>query len=163
MEHVPSGNFSTNSAWLQCAVLAHNLIRWTATIGQPHSVDRRTVARTVRHRLIAIPGRLVNRAGTLVLRGPVAVAVGTAVRTAAGPAAQSAAGADLASGPRPAHRRRTRRADNLAGHERLDRRDHTLVSSRVSITRPRDVNARRYQSLHRRRIGGSRLRTVGAR
>ena len=35
MEHVPSGNFSANSAWLQCTVLAHNLIRWTATIGQP--------------------------------------------------------------------------------------------------------------------------------
>ena len=27
MEHVPSGHFSANSAWLQCAVLAHNLIR----------------------------------------------------------------------------------------------------------------------------------------
>ena len=27
LEHVPSGNFHANSAWLQCAVLAHNLIR----------------------------------------------------------------------------------------------------------------------------------------
>ena len=34
LEHVPSGNFHANSAWLQCAVLAHNLIRWTATVGQ---------------------------------------------------------------------------------------------------------------------------------
>jgi uncharacterized protein YbjT (DUF2867 family) len=70
LEHTPSGNFSANSAWLQCAVLAHNLIRWTATLGQTAPVDRRTVARTVRQRLIATPGRLVNRAGTLVLRGP---------------------------------------------------------------------------------------------
>ncbi len=70
MEHVPSGNFSANSAWLQCAVLAHNLIRWTATIGQPGAVDRLTVARTLRTRLLAVPARLVNRAGTLVLRGP---------------------------------------------------------------------------------------------
>lgn len=70
MEHVPSGNFSANSAWLQCAVLAHNLIRWTATLGQPGPVERLTVARTVRVRLIAVPGRLVNRAGTLLLRGP---------------------------------------------------------------------------------------------
>jgi hypothetical protein len=70
MEHVPSGNFSANSAWLQCAVLANNLIRWTATIGDPGAVDRLPVARTVRTRLIALPGRLVNRAGTITLRGP---------------------------------------------------------------------------------------------
>jgi hypothetical protein len=70
LEHCPSGNFSANSAWLQCAVLAHNLIRWTATIGQPTPVDRLTVARTVRFQLLAIPARLVNRAGTLTLRAP---------------------------------------------------------------------------------------------
>jgi hypothetical protein len=70
MEHVPSGNFSANSAWLQCAVLANNLIRWVATIGEPGPVDQLTVARTVRTRLIALPGRLVNRAGTMTLRGP---------------------------------------------------------------------------------------------
>jgi hypothetical protein len=70
MDHVPSGNFSANSAWLQCAVLAHDLMRWTATVGQAAPVDRRTVAATVRTRLIAIPGRIVNRAGNLVLRGP---------------------------------------------------------------------------------------------
>ena len=33
LDHVPSGNFHANSAWLQCAVLAHNLIRWTAIAG----------------------------------------------------------------------------------------------------------------------------------
>ncbi|MDP1804867.1 MAG: transposase, partial [Acidimicrobiales bacterium] len=70
MDHCPSGDFSANSAWLQCAVLAHNLIRWTATLGQPGPVDRLTVARTVRVRLITVPGRLVNRAGIYTLRGP---------------------------------------------------------------------------------------------
>ena len=70
MDHVPSGHFSANSAWLQCAVLAHNLIRWTATLGQPGPVDSLTVARTVRVRLIIVPGRLVNRAGITTLRGP---------------------------------------------------------------------------------------------
>lgn len=69
LEHVPSGNFHANSAWLQCAVVAHNLIRWTATIGHA-AAEQRTVARTVRQRLIAIPGRLVNRSGTPILRGP---------------------------------------------------------------------------------------------
>jgi hypothetical protein len=70
LEHVPSGNFSANSGWLQCAVLAHNLTRWTVTIGQSGAVERRTVAQTVRQQLINIPGRLVNHAGTPVLRGP---------------------------------------------------------------------------------------------
>ena len=70
MEHVPSGNFSANSAWLQCAVLANNLIRWTATIGETGPVDHLTVARTIRTRLLAVPGRLVNLAGTMTLRGP---------------------------------------------------------------------------------------------
>jgi hypothetical protein len=68
LEHCPSGNFSANSAWLQCAVLAHNLIRWTATIGKP--VEALTVTRTVRTQLIALPGRIVNRSGTLTLRLP---------------------------------------------------------------------------------------------
>ena len=71
MDHVPSGHFFANGAWLCCAVLAHNLIRWTATIGQPTSPDpQRTVARTTRLRLIDIPGRLVNRSGALTLRAP---------------------------------------------------------------------------------------------
>ena len=70
LDHVPSGHFGANSAWLQCAVLAHNLIRWTATLGQRRALDRLTVARTVRVWLICVPGRLVNRAGTTTLRGP---------------------------------------------------------------------------------------------
>jgi Transposase DDE domain group 1 len=70
LEHIPSGNFSANGAWLQCAVLAHNLMRWTTTIGEPASADPQIVARTIRTRLIAVPGRLVNRSGTLTLRGP---------------------------------------------------------------------------------------------
>ena len=70
MEHVPSGNFSANGAWLCCAVLAHNLIRWTVGMGKPGPVDELTVARTVRTELIAVPARIVNLAGTLTLRGP---------------------------------------------------------------------------------------------
>ena len=37
LEHVPSGNFHANSVWLQCAVLAHNLIRWTTISATPAS------------------------------------------------------------------------------------------------------------------------------
>lgn len=70
LEHVPSGNFHANSVWLQCAVLAHNLIRWTATLGNIRSDDQLVVARTIRNRHLAIPGRLVNRAGRPTLRLP---------------------------------------------------------------------------------------------
>ena len=70
LEHIPSGHFFANGAWLCCAVLAHNLTRWAVTAGQPGPIDRLTVARTVRTRLIAVPGRLVNHAGTPTLRGP---------------------------------------------------------------------------------------------
>jgi hypothetical protein len=70
LEHLPSGSFHANSAWLQCAVLAHNLMRWTVTVGEPAPVEHRSVARTVRFELINIPGRLVNHAGTPTLRGP---------------------------------------------------------------------------------------------
>jgi len=69
LEHIPSGNFQANSAWLQCAVLAHNLIRWSVTLGEA-PVEERTVARSVRMKLISMPGRLVNRSGKLNLRGP---------------------------------------------------------------------------------------------
>jgi hypothetical protein len=70
LEHIPSGNFHANSAWLQCATLTHNLIRWTIIVGQTTPVDQRVVARTFRTQLIDVPGRLVNRSGTPTLRGP---------------------------------------------------------------------------------------------
>jgi hypothetical protein len=70
LEHVPSGQFFANGAWLCCAVLAHNLLRWVVTVGRRSPIEELIVARTVRTRLIAIPGRLVNLAGTPTLRGP---------------------------------------------------------------------------------------------
>ena len=70
LEHCPSGKFFANAAWLACAVLAHNLIRWTAQIGDVHPDDQLTVARTIRTRLIALPGRLVNHSGKPTLRFP---------------------------------------------------------------------------------------------
>jgi hypothetical protein len=70
MEHGPSGHFSANGAWLCCAVLAHNLLRWSVTLGRRSPIDELVVARAVRTRLIAIPARLVNLAGTPTLRAP---------------------------------------------------------------------------------------------
>jgi hypothetical protein len=71
LEHCPSGRFFANAAWLGCAVLAHNLTRWSARLGDMHPAERLTVARTVRTRVIAVPGRLVNRSGRLTLRMPI--------------------------------------------------------------------------------------------
>jgi hypothetical protein len=51
-------------------VLAHNLVRWTARLGHLHGEDQLTVARTIRSRVVALPGRLVNRSGHLRLRLP---------------------------------------------------------------------------------------------
>lgn len=76
LEHVPSGNFHANSAWLQTAVLAHNVIRWTAHLGKVRVDDQLTVARTMRTRLVTIPGRLVNRAGRTMLRLATPIAMG---------------------------------------------------------------------------------------
>jgi hypothetical protein len=70
LEHCPSGRFFANAAWLGCAVLAHNLIRWTARLGDVHPVEQLTVARTMRTRLLELPGRLVNRSRQWVLRLP---------------------------------------------------------------------------------------------
>jgi hypothetical protein len=70
MTHCPSGHFNANAAWLACAVLAHNLTRWTAMLGGVHPDTELTVARTVRSRLLALPGRIVNRSGRQVLRLP---------------------------------------------------------------------------------------------
>jgi hypothetical protein len=70
LEHLPSGNFSANSAWMCCAILAHNLIRWTTSTATAATEPVLTVARTVRTRLLAMPARLVNHSGTPTLRAP---------------------------------------------------------------------------------------------
>jgi hypothetical protein len=70
MEHVPSGNFSANAAWLVCATLAHNLVRWSAMLGEITPKDHLTVARTVRTRFLSIPARLVSPGGRPTLRAP---------------------------------------------------------------------------------------------
>lgn len=69
LAHLPSGSFHANGAWLQCAVLAHNLLRWTATLGAI-STDELIVAKTVRRRFLNVPARLVNRSGRPTLRLP---------------------------------------------------------------------------------------------
>src|SRR5580658_10076578 len=54
LEHCPSGHFFANAAWLACAVLAHDLIRWSTRLGGIHPDDQHTVARSVRTRVLAL-------------------------------------------------------------------------------------------------------------
>jgi hypothetical protein len=68
LAHLPSGSFAANGAWLQCAVLTHNLIRWAAALGRLHAGP--LVANIFRNRLLTIGGRLVNHAGRPTLRLP---------------------------------------------------------------------------------------------
>jgi hypothetical protein len=42
MDHCPSGRFFANATWLACAVLAHNLFRWCATLGGIRHLDELT-------------------------------------------------------------------------------------------------------------------------
>ena len=68
LAHFPSGHFHANSAWTVIAALAHNLLRWTEAIGLGARAVR--AARTVRRRLLAIPGRLTTHAGRWTLHLP---------------------------------------------------------------------------------------------
>jgi hypothetical protein len=65
LAHFPSGKFTANAAWTVIACLAHNLLRWTSVLGLPGHTIR--AARTVRRRLLALPGRLTGRRWTLHL------------------------------------------------------------------------------------------------
>ena len=51
-------------------MLAHNLTRWTAVLGEVRVDDQLVVARSIRTRLLALPARLVNRSGRPTLRMP---------------------------------------------------------------------------------------------
>ena len=70
LRHCPSGRFFANGAWLACAALAHNITRWTARLGHAQHPDALTAAATVRRRLLAVPGRLVNHSRRHKLRLP---------------------------------------------------------------------------------------------
>jgi Transposase DDE domain group 1 len=69
LAHFPSGQFLANAAWTVIAALAHNLLRWTTLIGLPETVI--PTARTLRRRMLTVPGRLVRTARTVTLRMPV--------------------------------------------------------------------------------------------
>jgi hypothetical protein len=68
LAHFPSGRFNANAAWTVIAALAHNLHRWTELLGLPGKRRRR--ARTLRRRLLELPGRLTHTARQWTLHLP---------------------------------------------------------------------------------------------
>jgi hypothetical protein len=68
LAHFPSGQFDANGAWVVLAALAHNLLRWTQSLGLPDTTVR--AARTLRRRLLSIPGRLTRHARGWTLHLP---------------------------------------------------------------------------------------------
>lgn len=69
LRHCPSGRYSANAAWLVLASLAHNLLRWVLHLGLGQASP--AVAKTVRNRLIDVPGRLTTSGGRLKLSLPI--------------------------------------------------------------------------------------------
>jgi hypothetical protein len=68
LAHFPSGKFVANAAWTVIAAIAHNLLRWTTLIGLPNTII--PTARTIRRRLLTVPGRITQTARTVTLRMP---------------------------------------------------------------------------------------------
>ena len=67
LNHMPSGRFAANGAWLAVQVMAHNLARWTARIGLGEQI---VTTKTLRRRVFALAGRITRSARRLTLHLP---------------------------------------------------------------------------------------------
>ena len=67
LNHLPSGRFPANGAWLAVQVIAHNLARWTARIGLGEQI---VTTKTLRRRFFSMAGRLTRSARRLTLHLP---------------------------------------------------------------------------------------------
>ena len=67
LNHLPSGRFAANAAWLAVQVIAHNLARWTARPGLGEGI---VTTRTLRRRYFALAGRLTHSARRWTLHLP---------------------------------------------------------------------------------------------
>jgi len=67
LNHLPSGRFAANGAWLAIQVMAHDLARWTARLGLGEGI---VTTKTLRRRLFGLVGRLTSSARRLTLHLP---------------------------------------------------------------------------------------------
>ncbi len=68
LNHLPSGRFAANGAWLAVQLMAHNLARWTARTGLGEQIVMTT--KTLRRRFFGLVGRLTRSARRLTLHLP---------------------------------------------------------------------------------------------
>lgn len=67
LDHLPSGRFGANGAWLVLATIAHNLARWVGRIG---TGEGHRMLRTLRRRMLAVPGRITRSGRKTTLHLP---------------------------------------------------------------------------------------------
>lgn len=67
LNHLPSGRFGANAAWLSINVMAHNLAHFTSRIGLGETL---IATDTLRRRYLRVPGRLTCSARRLTLHLP---------------------------------------------------------------------------------------------
>ena len=58
LNHLPSGRFPANAAWLAIQIMAHNLARWTGRLGLGQPV---ATTKTLRRRFFSLAGRILAR------------------------------------------------------------------------------------------------------
>ena len=67
LNHLPSGRFGANAAWLALNVMAHNLARFSTRLGLG---DTLITTETLRRRYLSLPGRLTRSARRVTLHLP---------------------------------------------------------------------------------------------
>ena len=67
LNHLPSGRFGANAAWLALNVMAHNLARWSTRLGLGDGI---VTTETLRRRYFSAPGRLTRSARRFTLHMP---------------------------------------------------------------------------------------------
>ena len=67
LNHLPSGRFAANGAWLAVQVMAHNVARWTSHIGIGEGI---ITTKTLRRRFFGLVGRLTRSARQVTVHLP---------------------------------------------------------------------------------------------
>lgn len=65
--HMPCLSMHANYAYLQLAMVAHNILRWVALVQKP---DKPHFSKKIRRRYIYIPGKIIKHARQLILKVP---------------------------------------------------------------------------------------------
>ncbi|HEY6426196.1 MAG TPA: IS1380 family transposase [Acidimicrobiales bacterium] len=67
LNHLPSGRFGANAAWLALNVMAHNLARWSTRLGLGEGI---VTTETLRRRYFSAPGRITRSARRFTVHMP---------------------------------------------------------------------------------------------